>query len=329
MMTRLQTTEAVVSTLLLLANNPGIKSREIAAALGVSPRTALRYIERLRRLGLDIDSSTGPSGGLKARWHYYLRPLVFTGAEAVTLFLAARVLTGQEGFPYRKNLQDALDKIGKALASDTEREFFNRLEPKLSVLAGRIRDYLPWESKIEALCRAARDCRVVRMEYDSAASEKVSFRCVDPYHVLLKEGAWYLVGYCHERKELRTFRVDRILSLALTEDSFAEPDFDIEDYFKHSWRVARGKPVQVKVQFFPPAARYIREGSWHPSETKTEQPDGSLILTVTVEETWEIKQWILGWGRCALVLEPESLRQEIAGELGELLRNYRGVLEEV
>lgn len=325
---KVQTTEAVVSTLLLLVNRPGMKSRELAAILNVSPRTALRYIERLRKLGLEIESSTGPSGGLKVRWQYYLRPLVFTGAEAVALFLAARVLTEQEGFPYRANLKDALEKISRALVSDTEKDFFKMLEPKLSILAGWVRDYLPWEKRIDALCEAARGCREVLMEYDSASSEQVTFRRVNPCHVLLKDGAWYLVGYCHERKELRTFRVDRIQSLELTGDTFADPGFDIETYFKDSWQLARGKPTQIRVQVFPPMARYIREGDWHYSELKEEQPDGSLILTVTVEEIWEIKKWILGWGQYALVLEPDSLRQEIAGELEVLIQSYRSSIAE-
>ncbi len=318
-----KTAEGIVSTLLLVASNPGIKSKEIAKILNVSTRTALRHIDRLRKMGLEIDSSTGPSGGLKVRWQYFLRPLVFTGSEAVALFLAARVFTTREGFPYRDSLRNALEKISKAFATDQERDYFKMLEPKLSIVSDWIRDYLPWENHIGSLCEAARACREVEMVYDSAASEQKRSRKVNPYHMLLKDGAWYLVAYCHERKELRTFRVDRIKSMVVTEAIFDEPDFDLEEYFKNSWQLARGKPVRVRIHVIPPMARYIFEGDWHPSEVKEEQPDGSVILTVTVEETWEIKKWILGWGGHALVLEPEHLRDEIVDELETLLQRYR------
>jgi predicted DNA-binding transcriptional regulator YafY len=320
---KIKTTETVIGTLLLLISNPGIKSREMARILGVSSRTVLRHVERLRSMGLQIESSTGPSGGLKARWQYCLRPLVFTGAEAVALFLAARVLTANEGFPYRENLLDALGKISKALITEQEKNFFKTLETKLSIAGNWSRDYLPWESQLGCLCEAARHRRVVEMVYDSASSEQVTLRRVRPYHVLLKEGAWYLVAFCHEREEVRTFRIDRIKSLNNTPDTFPDPGFNLEDYFKNSWQLGRGSPVQIKIQVYPPMARYVRENDWHPSQVKEVLSDGSIILSVTVEGTWEIKKWILGWGQYALVLEPETLRQEIADELEVLLQAYR------
>jgi predicted DNA-binding transcriptional regulator YafY len=54
------------------------------------------------------------------------------------------------------------------------------------------------------------------MRYYSASSDRTRRREVDPYRLWYTDGALYLIGYCHRRKEVRMFAVDRILSLSLT-----------------------------------------------------------------------------------------------------------------
>ncbi len=54
-----------------------------------------------------------------------------------------------------------------------------------------------------------------------------------------------------------------------------------------------------------------------------EGPDG-LVLSMDVKGTAELKAWILEWGSNAEVLEPESLRQEVAAELERAAARYGG-----
>lgn len=64
-----------------------------------------------------------------------------------------------------------------------------------------------------------------------------------PYHLRLVDGAWYCIGYCHERKKTRTLAVDRMTALALTSESFQIPaDFSVEEYLAASWAIERGEP---------------------------------------------------------------------------------------
>jgi hypothetical protein len=58
--------------------------------------------------------------------------------------------------------------------------------------------------------------------------------------------------------------------------------------------------------------KYVRERLWHPSQTFEEHEDGSLIVTLRVAATFEVRRWVLGFG--AEVLEPASLRREIVAE---------------
>jgi len=67
--------------------------------------------------------------------------------------------------------------------------------------------------------------------------------------------------------------------------------------------------------------RFVRRRLWHPTQkiTKTEQ---GVELTMEVAGTTELKTWILGWGDQVEVLEPESLREEIAAEVARVAGKY-------
>ena len=60
--------------------------------------------------------------------------------------------------------------------------------------------------------------QTVKIKYDSTESG-ITERLVDPY----KSRAPYGEGYCHNRKEVRKFRFDRVIDIKLTEKKFKKP----------------------------------------------------------------------------------------------------------
>jgi len=132
-----------------------------------------------------------------------------------------------------------------------------------------------------------------------------------------------LIGYCHLRNEVRVFALDRIKMLHQTKESFeVAEDFDFEEFMRPSFGVYQGKPVKVRIWFSPDAAGYIKEKIWHESQDILSQKDGSIIFEAEVAGTEEIKFWVMSWGSKAIVLEPESLRDEIRVEAETALAAY-------
>ncbi len=314
--------ERLLNLVYMIQKSPGIQAKELAKIFGRTTRTIQRDISSLRKAGFSIISSTGAAGGFAARGSYYLKPLVFTGAEALAIFVASRVLLEQKGIPYKKDLDSALTKISQVIHEKDE-HFFKSLEPKTSIVIQQIKDYNPWGEIFSQINQAILDQMTVEIMYDSFSSQTVSARRVNPYHMLFREGCWYLIGFCHLRKEIRIFRIDRIKKLEILNQQFhIAEEFSIGEYFKNSWKLGKGEPTTVKVRFDPPMARLIRENKWHPSQKIEEIEGDSLIYTVCVEGTWEIKKWILSWGARAICLEPEELREEIKREIEALRINY-------
>ncbi len=85
--------------------------------------------------------------------------------------------------------------------------------------------------------------------------------------------------------------------------------------------------MRIKVWFSPEVAGYIKEKIWHESQEIHPQADGSIIFDAEVAGTDEIKFWLMSWGSHALVLGPESLREEIRMEAESLLNRYEKEVE--
>jgi len=170
------------------------------------------------------------------------------------------------------------------------------------------------------------DCRAVFITYQSMrATEPVTYD-IYPYGLIYHRGALYVVGRSVERNEICHWKVARIEEAELTQIRFQRPEgFDLRQHLAGSFGVYHGDgDVRVKVRFAASAARYVAESKWHDSQRLTLQKDGSLLAEFHLSDSEEIKRWILSFGPAAVVVSPESLRKELAGDLRAMLRDYAG-----
>jgi len=126
-------------------------------------------------------------------------------------------------------------------------------------------------------------------------------------------------------RQVNMFRVNRIKSLALLGVRIPNPlvSYNFRERHRHSFSVFVGNPPQrVHIRFRPAVRQYITETCWHTSQQIDDLPDGSFLFTVEVSEPREVGWWVLQWGANAEVLEPESLRQELAETAQALVAVY-------
>jgi len=180
----------------------------------------------------------------------------------------------------------------------------------------------PRTKEVAQLIEATLQNRRVSMRYHSFSSNREKTYLLEPYRLLFGQGGLYVIGFVPEYGELRTFAVDRIAQVSLTEERF-EPLELPDDTFAHSLGVNQGTPEPIEISFAPRIARYVRERVWHPSQQAADREDGSLLLTLNVVNDWALKSWILGFGALATVVSPSALRHEIAAELKASHENYR------
>jgi len=165
--------------------------------------------------------------------------------------------------------------------------------------------------------------RRLEIKYQTPGSDPV-IRKLDPYHGVRFEGDWYVVGFCHLRREILTFSLGRIIDAKMLSESFEIPaDFDFHkltgSHFGIHWS---NNEIDVKIHFNRSVAGYIKERKWHPSQEISYNPDGSLVLSLTVNHLLELKRWILSWGDMAEVLEPEYFVEEVKQTITGMKSRY-------
>lgn len=162
------------------------------------------------------------------------------------------------------------------------------------------------------------------MSYYTAGRNAYSERQLDPYVLHFSRSNPYVTGYCHLRQEIRWFRVDRIKSIEVLNQTFeVDANFDPREHFEMAFQhEVGGIPTQISIWFNPKTAPYIRERRWHPTQQIDEHSDGALTLHFVVRGLNEVKRWILFYGKGAKALAPPELVEMIRTEIAVMNSNY-------
>jgi proteasome accessory factor B len=115
---------------------------------------------------------------------------------------------------------------------------------------------------------------------------------------------------------VRTFAVHRFRQVALTDRRFVlPPTFSPEKYLRGAFRIWRSEnAVRVRLAIDPENAGWVSERRWHARQKTRRRADGGCEIELTVDDTTELKRFILQLGAAVEVLEPARLRREIAAE---------------
>jgi len=293
------------------------------------------YADRaeLESLGISLQVEKPAEGFFEAELYalppenYYLPPIEFSDDELAALRTALGLLDGE--FAYAEPLRLALQQVSWGRPSPLEETDSASIDVKLAP-AGGGREMSQRLAKIEtAISRR----KTIEFSYYSLQRDEVSDRKVDPYHLVFRNGQFYLIGHSHERDGVRVFRLSRIrgkVSYATkAEHDFPPPeDFDRRDYASRAdWQMGeiegtarifvRERIAWLVERDFAGYGRLRKatkkDGvSGRGSIYETEYASGRLLIS-----------WVLSWRENARLLEPEDLALEAAERL-DLLRERHG-----
>lgn len=250
----------------------------------------------------------------KEGWHYTdlnwrLPSISLSKGELFALTLGARMLSSYAGSAYEQELRSSIKRLSERLPENTWVDLQQLAAEKIIFRSGaEIIDVNPqiWLDLLEA----CRNHQQIWIRYYTASRNQESERIIDPYFLDIYRGTnRYVIGFCHNRKDFRYFKIDRIRELKIQPETFVrDPNFDAKTYMEQMFQSEIGdKLFNVKIWFDASTAPYIREKRWHPSQEITEHEDGSLILHLSISGLNDLKRWILGYGKGAKTLEPSEL----------------------
>ena len=303
----------LVDLIHLLAGRRSRPVAEIAERFGVSQRTIFRDLAELseRHIPLYRDEH-----GYRLLDTATLRPLNLTAEEHALLKVALHnpALRHQ---PSLRTILDALEaKLDAASALAEE-------SPHALQLAGIDRSGPKAEKAIQPLERSIAGRRSVDIRYDSLSGGRRRWRRLDPWQLFQRAGAWYVVGWCHQHREPRIFRLDRISGIRRRQESYEIPgDFDLERFLQDAWGLVVGdRRWAIELRFDASVGPLLLNARHHAGERVEELADGTIRYRVTLSSLAEISGWVLTFGGNCRVVEPGELRELVEhaaqGILGE------------
>ena len=306
------------------SSRSGLTAAEIAGFGAVSLRTAYRDLDALQLAGFPLYAEKGESG---QRWKFvdsyrFNVPQPFTFTELMSLHLSRDLFKIFEGTVYFESLDSLFEKVRAALPPETI-AYLDRVKSAFHMGLRPYKSYERFREIINQVNQAALDRRRIEIVYHSLNAETEVVRKVDPYKIWFCDGTIYVIGLCHLRSEIRTFVLDRIRMLRLTEERFEVPaDFSFEQYIRYSFKVMQDELYTVKILISPAWARYVGEKIWHESQVIQKLFDGSIQIVFKVAGLDEIAQWVMGLGPEAYVLEPTELQNLVRAGLRDALAQY-------
>jgi proteasome accessory factor BC len=268
-----------------------------------------------------------PADGAAEQENYSLRPenfhlpaIAFTDKELAALQTALSLLDGE--FAYAEPLRLALQQITWGRPSPLRAPEQRSVALGITASAGG-HELSARLAKVEtAIFRN----KTILFEYYTMERDAVGARRVDPYHLLFQGGQFYLLGYSHERKDIRVFRLTRIrgkVSYATkAEHDFRRPaDFDPRQYANRAdWQLGEERGV-AHVHIGERIAWQIERHFGRYGEIREEGAETSFLTGYSNPRS--LVSWVMGLGANARLLGPEELTREFERRL-ELLEERHG-----
>jgi predicted DNA-binding transcriptional regulator YafY len=225
-------TARVLAALELLQTHGRMSGSELARRLEVDPRTVRRYVVTLEELGIPITAERGRDGHYALVAGFKLPPMMFTDDEALALGVGLQAARGIGLAETHVAVAGALAKLERVMPAGLKRRVRAIGE---TVAIGLARSSPPGDNRVlGALSEAAQTETRVRLRYRSRPGEETE-REFDAYGLAYRGGCWYALGWCHLRRGLRSFRLDRIQSVRSIEERFRRPEgFDALAHLVHS-----------------------------------------------------------------------------------------------
>jgi len=303
-------TTRVLAVLELLQAHGRMSGPALAARVGVDVRTLRRYMTTLEDLGIPITTERGRHGAYMLVAGFKLPPMMFTNDEAVALsvgMVAARGLGLAEGAPA---LESAHAKLTRVMPE--------RLKGQVGAITDTVKlEHLPTLSTpssnaaLITLIAAAQSRLRVHMGYLAPGGGKTE-RDFDPYGLAWRAGAWYAVGMCHLRRDLRSFRVDRVAGVQALEITFQRPrGFDPLAQLMHNIAtLPHGRVIEVLLHTDLDTARR----SFTPAIGLFEPVGDGVLLRSSASDSdmgWFARQ-LAALGFDFEIVAPDILRTELA-----------------
>ncbi len=310
--------DRIVAIHIQLQSRRIVKAQDLADRFEVSLRTIYRDIRTLENSGVPIASEAGT--GYSIMDGYRLPPIMFTREEAGSFVAAEKLMQQFTDKTLGSHHQSAMFKI-KSVLRGKEKDWISALEAHINISPGQDLFNSNIPDVLECLFESIAEKKQVFLAYQSLLANHPSERMIEPVGLFYENQFWYVLGYCHLRKDYRQFRTDRILKIRRTQSGYLLTHGSLDQY-RNNGREYQNTKVRIVVD--KGVAGYLKGNRKYYGFVSEEIAGDQVEMTfMTADIEQGFPRWYLMFGDYAKILEPESLKLRVM----ELLKKTEKALD--
>ncbi len=298
--------DRIIAIFIQLQSKRIVKAKEISERFQVSLRTVYRDIKTLESCGVPIASEAGV--GYSILDGYRLPPIMFSREEAGSFVAAEKLMQQFSDKSLGAYYESAMFKI-KSVLRGKDKDWIASIESKITVNPAHQLFNHKIPDALEILFESIAEKKQVFMEYQSLQSPESKERYIEPVGVFHENNFWYVLGYCHLRKDYRQFRTNRILFIKRSDLHFTLKHHSVDEIRNKKQETEK---IKVRVLIDKNVVKHIEDDKKHYGFI-SQKDLGELVelsfLTEDIEHSFP--RWFLMFGEYAQIIEPQELKKNV------------------
>lgn len=308
--------DRIIAILIQLQSRKIVKAKELADRFGVTLRTIYRDIKTLDNAGVPIIGEAGV--GYSIMDGYRLPPVMFSREEAGSFVAAEKLMSRFTDEKMSSFFATAMYKVKSVLRSD-EKNMVEFLENQIDISSGPSGFNKNIPSALHQITESMATKKQLLIEYKAVKGVAIADRKIEAIGMFHENQFWYIYAWCHLRHDYRQFRIDRIIDLKITAESFSMDHPSLQELRS---RDLQEEKTTVRIKIKKSAAPYLQSGKEYYGFVSEKSIGNDVIMhfeCCNVERAFA--RWFMMFADFACILEPESLKTAVRQILDTAQKN--------
>jgi len=296
----------IVTILTQLQSKKIVKAQDLADRFEVSLRTIYRDIRTLEASGVPIISEAGI--GYSIMEGYRLPPVMFTKEEAGSFVAAEKLMQQFTDDSLGAYYKAAMYKI-KSVLRGYEKDWIDAIESQITINSSRELFNKDIPNALEIIFESIAEKRQIYLQYQALHADTHSERLIEPVGLFHEHNYWYMMAYCHLRKDYRQFRTDRILQIKRTQTPFLLAHGALDNYLK---KEDPANKTKIVILVDKQVSKYMKSNTNYYGLISEKVKGKDVEMTfLTADVKGGFARWFLMFSDYATILEPQSLKHRV------------------
>lgn len=308
----------------MLSNRKVVSRQQFLTTLEISLATFKRDIEYMRdRLGAPIVWQRELNGYVYEQsvdQKFQMPGLWFNTSEIHALMTMDALLENLQQGMLSQHIKPLQARIRSLL--DQGDYGVEEVSKRIRVLTVAAKSYK--SEYFQVLNQALLSRKRLHIEHYNRSQDAQTKRMVSPQRLTFYRDNWYLDAWCHERNALRSFAVDAIQSVEISDEISDDINDELIDkQLSSGYGIFSGANIATAIlKFTPQRARWVSRELWHPNQQSSYDEHGFYMLKIPYSQPTELIMDILKFGSDVEVLSPKKLRDQISSEINKMQLQY-------